>query len=66
MPPQNQPHEIVLEIDQDGKISSTVHGVDGPACTELTKWLEELGVVEVDSPTADYRKLPRQGITVGR
>ncbi len=58
----NAPHEIVIVIGPDGKITSTVNGIAGPSCTELTKWLEELGAVEVDSPTADYRKLPKQSI----
>jgi len=62
----NTPHEIVLVIGEDGKISSEVHGVDGPACSELVKWLADLGVVEVDSPTKDYRKTPRQGVTAKR
>lgn len=66
MGPQKQSHEVVIEIGPDGKISTTVLGVSGPACGDLTKWLEQLGEVEVDSPTDDYRKLPRQGVTVGR
>jgi hypothetical protein len=63
---KSQSHEVVLEIDEAGKVSTTVHGVDGPACGDLTKWLEQLGVVEVDSPTDDYRKQGRQGITISR
>ncbi len=59
---QNQPHEIVILINPDGKIESTVNGVEGPTCSELTKWLEELGVVEVDSKTDDFRKQPKQAI----
>ena len=59
---QTPPHEIVIEIGPDGHITSTVQGIDGPSCAALTKFLEELGTVEVDSPTADYRKLPKQSI----
>lgn len=66
MQPKNLPHEIVIEIDPQGKIASTVNGIEGPSCSELTKWLEDLGVVEVDSPTADYRKQPKQGISIHR
>lgn len=62
----NIPHEIVLVIDEDGKISSVVHGVDGPSCSELVKWLSEIGTIEVDSQTADYRKQPKQGVTTKR
>jgi hypothetical protein len=63
---QSKSHEVVIEIGPDGKITTLVHGVDGPACGDLTKWLEQLGVVEVDSPTDDYRKIPRQGVTVSK
>jgi hypothetical protein len=61
-----QPHEITIIIDADGHIESTVGGVEGPACAELTKWLEELGTVEIDSQTADFRKLPRQTTRAGK
>ena len=57
------PHEIVIEIKPDGTIESTVQGVAGPSCAELTKWLEELGATEIDSPTGDWRKQPRQTVT---
>jgi uncharacterized surface protein with fasciclin (FAS1) repeats len=60
--PASAPHEIKIVIKADGKIESTVNGVEGPSCAELTKWLEEMGSVEVDSPTGDFRKLPRQTI----
>lgn len=56
------PHEIEIIIGPDGRIESEVRGIEGPSCAALTKFLEELGVVEVDSPTADYRKLPRQAV----
>lgn len=66
MLPRSTPHEIEITIEPDGKITSTVNGVEGPSCSELTKWLEELGVVEVDLPTVDYRKFPRQGVVIRR
>lgn len=63
---QQQPHEIVIVITPDGKIESTVNGVDGPSCAELTKWLEELGAVVEDNATGDYYKLPKQGVGLRR
>lgn len=60
------PHEIVIIVKPDGKIESTVEGISGPTCSELTKWLEELGVVEVDKPTPDYRKQANQTVRTGR
>jgi hypothetical protein len=65
MPNTTPTHEIVIEIGPDGKIKSTVNGIEGPTCSALTKFLEELGTVEVDSPTADYRKLPKQTVKNG-
>lgn len=63
---KNQSHEVEIVIGEDGKVSTVIHGVEGPACHDLAKWLDKLGTVEVDSPTDDYRKQPRQGITVSR
>lgn len=62
IPGKPAPHAIQIEIAPDGKITSTVEGIEGPTCSELTRWLEELGAVEVDRPTADWRKIPRQTI----
>lgn len=62
--PKQAPHEIEIVIGPDGKIESTVSGIKGPTCEALTKWLEEFGVVERDEHTADWRKLPRQGIVI--
>jgi len=54
----NQPHTITLQITPDGKIIGEVKGVAGPHCAPLSAWLDELGLVEIDSPTPDYRKAP--------
>jgi hypothetical protein len=59
------PHTIEIVITEDGKITSVTKGVDGPACSEISKWLDSLGTVEEDSQTADYRKPARQGIGNG-
>ncbi len=61
---QNTPHEIVITILPDGKITGTVVGVEGPHCGPLSQWLDELGKVEEDSQTADYRKQGRQTINL--
>lgn len=53
------PHEIEIEIDEEGGIKATVKGVDGPDCSRLSKWLDQLGRVVVDQPTADHRKAAR-------
>lgn len=59
------PHEIVIEIDASGKITGTVKGVTGKACTTLSAWLDLLGSVEVDLRTPDYDK-PEKVHTVGQ
>lgn len=60
------PHIIEIVIDKNGKITSEVKGVLGADCSALTKWLDELGVVEVDSKTPDYYKKDNQTVQVGR
>lgn len=62
----SKPYEIHVTIMPDGKVVSEVKGVQGPACTDLTKFLENLGVVEVDRHTDDYRKQPQQGLVIKR
>lgn len=62
---QQTKHEIEIEILPDGKIKSTVKGVAGPSCSDLTKWLEQLGEVESEGHTDDWRK-PNQAVIVGR
>jgi hypothetical protein len=60
----NLPHEIIVEISPDGKITSEVKGVTGKSCTALSAWLDDLGKVEVDRHTADYHK-PDKVMTTG-
>ncbi|MDR3572844.1 MAG: DUF2997 domain-containing protein [Anaerolineaceae bacterium] len=60
----NQPHEIIIEIKPDGKISGEVKGVSGPHCAPLSEWLDELGEVLVDSQTPDYRKPSQQNVII--
>jgi hypothetical protein len=61
----NQPHTIEVEIQPDGSIKGEVKGVTGPSCSSLSAWLDELGNVEVDLHTADYRK-PGKQVLVGK
>jgi hypothetical protein len=49
-------HKIVIEVDENGNLKSEVKGIEGASCTEIHKWLDELGEVEVDEKTADYWK----------
>lgn len=59
----NQPHTIEITISIDGKITGEVKGMAGPTCTSLTKWLDEIGHVEVDKHTPDFHKRPDQNLT---
>jgi hypothetical protein len=57
-------HTIEIQITPDGKIVGEIHGVAGPHCAPLSAWLEELGLLEHDSPTADYRRQPVQTVRI--
>lgn len=61
----NTPHTIEIVIDRDGKLASEVKDIAGADCISLTKWLDELGEVEVDIKTPDYYKKPRQTVKIG-
>jgi hypothetical protein len=58
-------HIIEIVIGEDGKLTSEVIGIEGQDCTNLTKWLDELGEVEVDKHTSDYHKIPKQTVKIG-
>ena len=60
-----KPHIIEIVIDDQGKLTSEVVGIEGQECTTITKWLDELGEVEVDSKTPDYYKQPKQTVKIG-
>jgi len=47
-------HTIEIKIAPDGKIEGEVQGIFGPECEEISKWLDELGLVELDENTPEY------------
>jgi len=47
--------EIIVSISPSGEVKVTVNGVRGPACTDLTKAIEQaLGSVKADRKTPEY------------
>ena len=58
-------HQIIIKITPDGEIKSEVKGVSGPSCSNLSKWIDQLGQVTEDKNTPDYYKADGQGVTVG-
>jgi hypothetical protein len=61
------PVTIDIEITPDGEIKSTVSGVSGPQCGPLSEFLDKLGEVVEDSPTADFYQTASLGdqVTTG-
>ncbi len=49
-----QAQTINVEIDPQGNVRATVEGVTGPACTEVSAFLDALGILVVDENTGDY------------
>jgi hypothetical protein len=60
-----KPHIIEIVIAEDGTLTSEVIGIEGQECTNITKWLDELGEVEVDKHTSDFYKTPKQTVKIG-
>jgi hypothetical protein len=58
--------EITVTINQDGRATVSVSGIDGPACRAATKSLEEaLGAVRSRERTPEYyRACQQQASTV--
>ena len=53
--------EITVTIDQDGRATVTVSGIDGPTCQAATESLEEaLGVVRSREHTPEYYRVVDQ------
>ncbi len=59
-----QPHSIEIVINADGTLESTVGGVAGPTCHELTQWLEQLGNVVEDRSTPEFYQVETLGNTL--
>jgi hypothetical protein len=56
--------EIRITIGKDGNISAEVVGVEGQKCTDLSKFLDQLGQVTEDRLTPDYYRDNEQGVTI--
>jgi len=57
---------ISVEIAPDGTVKSTVNGVSGPACTQISAWLDSLGKVTEDRKTPDFYKDEKAQVTVSK
>lgn len=55
-------HTILIEITPQGDFSAEVNGVQGPQCSDISKWLDSLGNVELDEKTPDYYKKGKQTV----
>ncbi len=64
-PTPNTP-TIDIVISEDGQITGTVHGVTGPSCSDISKWLDSLGEVVEDKHTPDYYQTNQQTVKVNR
>jgi hypothetical protein len=51
---QQTPHEIIIEITEEGEVKAQVEGVAGPGCGPLSEFLNALGVVIEDGETPDF------------
>ncbi len=54
MPPTIPPHEIILRTDDHGNLVAVVEGIDGPGCTDASKWLDDFGDVLVHRKRMSY------------
>ena len=51
---------IKIVVKLGGMVETTVQGVAGPSCKELTAWLAGLGSTVVDQPTSDFYRADDQ------
>ena len=45
---------ITVELDPKGNLTALVEGVAGPSCSEISQFLDIMGVVMLDDPTDDF------------
>lgn len=45
---------IIVDIDATGNVKATVEGVAGPACGEISAFLDGLGIVTRDENMPDF------------
>lgn len=66
MAPQAK-HSIEIVITADGTITGEVKGVKGTSCSDISKWLDELGEVTEDRHTPDfYQRETAQNLQIKR
>jgi len=56
-----QSFTIEITIDEEGQTTGEVKGVQGPSCSDISKFLDELGEVVEDRPTPDYYRQAHVG-----
>ena len=59
-----QSFTIEITIDEEGQTTGEVKGIQGPSCSDISKFLDELGEVVEDRPTPDYYRQARVGARV--
>lgn len=61
MLPQSYTIEII--IAPDGTTKTTVKGIKGPKCKDVSAWLDTVGKVTHDSETPEFRQVDNQQVT---
>lgn len=56
---------ITVEIDQSGNMTALVEGVAGPVCSEISQFLDSMGVITVDDPTGDFYQEATEAVYEG-
>lgn len=49
--------DIVVEIDPSGAMTALVEGVAGPSCSEISAFLDQMGIVTSDEATSDFYQM---------
>ena len=56
---------IEFSIDKEGKLTSHITGIQGPACDDVAKLLRQLLGDAEEVKTAEYFAQPRAGLRTG-